>query len=391
MRIVPFILFLFLGLGPCYAEPLVVRQEIAVESGPFVFRHFHDWGPLKIEALFSDCAQRNHEKFFSNENDFSYVELRDSNGKVLFHSPSPAFTKLWISPDSRFFVGLSNIKLHNPYQLVIWDRNGRLVHREHISAEVAKVSWKERYYISSHCKEAKPFLNDRYFSHTDGMYLDYAFTAIQEKLPGEVWDYLSRYKVPHPYSEDFTEPDANHINWFDVEHSEPSLDRSKIDWTFSIRSPSGRKITIPLIDESMRNWLEQGFKDVATIESFESDRVGDSFKSMSLTKVIRDPKLIEEFRSVVFDGRLGKGFWISDDFGQSWWVLRDKDNRARIAFHCVGNEFPSCIHPHTPPDDVFPSAPGDEAPRGEPYVGMNNDLQVNMKRWRDFRDRIKLH
>jgi hypothetical protein len=47
----------------------------------------------------------------------------------------PALTHLWIAPDSRYVVGLSNLKLHNPYQLVVFTRSGRRVFEKRITAE----------------------------------------------------------------------------------------------------------------------------------------------------------------------------------------------------------------------------------------------------------------
>jgi hypothetical protein len=45
----------------------------------------------------------------------------------------PALTLLWISPDSRYVVGLSNVKLWNPYQLVVFSRAGRRVFERSIN------------------------------------------------------------------------------------------------------------------------------------------------------------------------------------------------------------------------------------------------------------------
>jgi hypothetical protein len=42
----------------------------------------------------------------------------------LFRVPVPALTYIWISPDSKYVVGLSNIKLWNPYQIVVYSRSG---------------------------------------------------------------------------------------------------------------------------------------------------------------------------------------------------------------------------------------------------------------------------
>ena len=109
-------MLLLLCAGRVHADFLIYDQkrEISVTNGDVVFRHAHDWGSKQVSKLFLDLPH--HEKFFTTANSFSFVEVRGSDGKILFRSPSPALTNLWISPDGQFFVGLSNIMLYNPYQ-----------------------------------------------------------------------------------------------------------------------------------------------------------------------------------------------------------------------------------------------------------------------------------
>ncbi|MEO5672104.1 MAG: hypothetical protein ABIR26_15545, partial [Ramlibacter sp.] len=89
-------------LVPCGAMADAVayrsRVDISATNDKTSFRHVHDWSSKKLDALFDDIA--NHDKFFSAANDFSWVEARDKGEQVIFRSPSPALTKLWISPDS---------------------------------------------------------------------------------------------------------------------------------------------------------------------------------------------------------------------------------------------------------------------------------------------------
>jgi hypothetical protein len=36
----------------------------------------------------------------------------------------PALTHIWISTDSKYVVGISNVMLRNPYQLVVFNKSG---------------------------------------------------------------------------------------------------------------------------------------------------------------------------------------------------------------------------------------------------------------------------
>src|SRR5689334_6303215 len=76
-----------------------VRQVTATRDG-LTFHHRHAWNSPKLSSLFLDLAH--HEKFLSTANDFAFVELLDGD-RVLFRSPAPALTYLWISPDAQYF------------------------------------------------------------------------------------------------------------------------------------------------------------------------------------------------------------------------------------------------------------------------------------------------
>ena len=218
-------------------------HEIAATNGNLTCRHVHNWESKKLDSLFSDLTH--HQRFFSAANDFSFVELRDGD-KVLFRSPSPALTHLWISPDSQFLVGLSRIKLYNPYQLVVWQRDGTLLHHEHISDEVAKLSPQQKRDFAKRFPKADKFLAGRYFTHDNKTYLDYSILGVPNAIGKGAWDYLYPLRVKHPYSDDFGESVTNIVEWFDREHPQPSIVGARAALGLSLRSPSGKQMIIPL-------------------------------------------------------------------------------------------------------------------------------------------------
>lgn len=159
------------------------RHEVVAEGGALRAFHRHDWDAAKRAAFTEEPAQA--KRFFSADNDFAYVELREIGGRLLFRKPSPALTYLWISPDAQFLIGLSALKYRNPWQLVVWRRDGTLVHRERIG-------------------------------------------------------------YGHAYSDDFTESITNSVLWFDHERPEPSVVQRDGRWMLLLRSPKGKPMTIPL-------------------------------------------------------------------------------------------------------------------------------------------------
>ena len=79
---------------------------------------------------------------FSADNDYSYLRLRDkATGAELFRRPVPALTHIWISPDSKYLVGISDVMLWNPYQLVVFSKSGdRLLERNMVGVNWPGVS-----------------------------------------------------------------------------------------------------------------------------------------------------------------------------------------------------------------------------------------------------------
>src|SRR5262249_39609153 len=79
---------------------------------------------------------------FTADNDYSYLMLRDKvTGAEIFRRPVPALTHLWISPHSKYVVGISHIMLWNPYQLVVFSRSGdRLLERDMVGVKWPGVS-----------------------------------------------------------------------------------------------------------------------------------------------------------------------------------------------------------------------------------------------------------
>ncbi|RBP36651.1 hypothetical protein DES53_11690 [Roseimicrobium gellanilyticum] len=218
-------------------------HEVTARKGTLTFRHVHNWNSPKLQPLFADL--NHHETFFSPANDFAHVEVRDGN-RVLFRSPSPGLTHLWISPDGQFFVGLSTIMLYNPYQLVVWQRDGTVLYRQHISHEVARLTPEQQRSFAKKFPKAEKFLSARYFTYGNGVYLDYSILGVPNEIGTRAWDYLTPFRVSHPYSDDFSESVTNYVGWFHEKSPRPGITRDDTGLTLSLRSPTGRQMTIPI-------------------------------------------------------------------------------------------------------------------------------------------------
>ena len=103
------------GIFDCGAENELLSAE-----------HHHDWSEATRAARW-DMISTTRNVFTSSNSYASLVVRNKQNDAQLFKVPTPALTHLWISNDSRFIVGISNIKLWNPVQVVVFNTKGTLV------------------------------------------------------------------------------------------------------------------------------------------------------------------------------------------------------------------------------------------------------------------------
>jgi len=100
--------------------------DLWAEVGTLRAEHHHDWSYVARDARWKMIFSTKNP--FSADNDYSYLRLRDNRtGAELLRRPVPALTHIWISPNSKYIVGISNVKLWNPYQLVVFSRSGNLL------------------------------------------------------------------------------------------------------------------------------------------------------------------------------------------------------------------------------------------------------------------------
>lgn len=238
------VLLLSAAVSLADAAPYSGRHELSVDGEGVTFRHVHDWDSKKIRGLYRDFSHP--DRFFSKENDFSSVEVEVTGGALLFRAPSPALTRLWISPDAQYFVGLSEIKYNNPYQLVVWRRDGSVLYREHLAESVARLSVDQRREFARRFPEAEEQLADRFFQGDGFRYVHYSQLGLPDDIGQEAWRFLWAQRAAHPYSNDFSESVTNFVFWFDSERPDLSLDRRVAGLLLSLRSPKGQRMNILL-------------------------------------------------------------------------------------------------------------------------------------------------
>ncbi|MCJ7483179.1 MAG: hypothetical protein MUO31_09465 [Thermodesulfovibrionales bacterium] len=206
--------------------------------------HGHNWSQETREKRWRMII--GDQNPFTRKNDYAYIEcVNNKTHDVLFKTPTPALTHLYISEDSRYIVGLSNIKLDNPVQLVLLDNSGKVVFYMSISSEEAKLSMSEyQAFESKFPKEARKLkANNQIFKIKDTLYLNYNVMPFGEK----VRMYLFNYLVPSHFSKNFSESETNFIDWYKTPDPEIRLryENGKVS-AISLLDPAGERCEIQI-------------------------------------------------------------------------------------------------------------------------------------------------
>jgi len=128
--------------------------------------------------------------------------------------PSPALSYLWVSPDGRYIVGMSDIQIHNPYQLVVFDETGTIRLREHVVQQKAAFTADELSAFWTKFPEAKRHLNSRVKTIGGKHYVDFLVMDMPRLLSKEAWDALFQKAAPNPEFPYVGEGVTNRVYWF---------------------------------------------------------------------------------------------------------------------------------------------------------------------------------
>lgn len=99
----------------------------------FVITHYHDYSYRKENERRNIFSYGPNAIFSDSLNSYSYIlAISKTSGDTLFKKPCPPLTKIVVSKDEKYIIGLSEIKLNNPYELVIFDTTGNLLYKRNI-------------------------------------------------------------------------------------------------------------------------------------------------------------------------------------------------------------------------------------------------------------------
>lgn len=108
---------------------------VLAESNKLSIFHYHDYTNRRHNELNNILKYGSNAIFNEQYNTYSYlIAINKITKDTLFKKPCPPLTKIIVSEDEKYIVGLSDIKLRNPYELVIFDTLGHLIYKRDIGA-----------------------------------------------------------------------------------------------------------------------------------------------------------------------------------------------------------------------------------------------------------------
>jgi hypothetical protein len=227
-------------------------KNILIENKDIRVLHHHDWSfdRERRKRIMSSWLGP-----FQPENIFAYVEcISQKTGQTIFKVPSPALTFLWISDDSEYIVGLSDIRLDNPVQLVVFDRSGRLLKKRRISSWEAELTREEyRQFVRQFPTAAASLASrDGIVIFHDEVFID-PLAWVSTVHPREAWEYIVKKRAASHFSLNFSESVMNWIFWY--RNDGPEI-RLRFDGKnlagISLLDPKGQRFEIPIVEEFCR-------------------------------------------------------------------------------------------------------------------------------------------
>ena len=218
--------------------------DLRAAGSDFVVIHHHDWSNPPAGSPWTTGTMP-RDLFRHPEPGFVAWYSRD--GRVLLRTlPSPPLTWLGVSPDSRYVIGLSDIKLRNPIQLVVYDRYGALLLERHIDPEVACLTPGRYRELLRAFPGQLESLRERVWTDRGVVYVDFLFMGAPTLLGQPLWNALYRNVCASPLSANFHGSVTNAIWWFDRQNPAPEvIEAEGKPIVLRLRDPKGRPFDVP--------------------------------------------------------------------------------------------------------------------------------------------------
>jgi hypothetical protein len=224
------------------------RVRISEENDEIIVNHYHDCSKNTDKKRYKMITT--HQNPFLSDNDYSYLEaIEKKSGKQLFKKPVPALNKIVIIEESKYIIGLSKIKLWNPFQLLIYDKYGNLVCKKHIAASESELTVSEYKEFEEKFPEVNNYIlfNNLILKKYDNIYIDFLCLGIPYRKEDGAFNFLFKREVCNHLSKNFRESVTNYIYWY--KEPDPKIKVIYVDKKFeavSLLDPKGERFEISI-------------------------------------------------------------------------------------------------------------------------------------------------
>jgi hypothetical protein len=216
--------------------------DLEARGDTFIVRHHHDWSGKTRDAR--DRMMATGRDPFTADNTYASLTWHGRSGDVVRKVPSPALNWLGVTADSRYVIGLSAIKLDNPYQLVVYDRDGGLLLKRHIGATVSCLTPQQFGLLRGRLAQAGALLEDRIWRGDGRVYVDY--DSLSPREHAGLWNALHPHDCQSPFSAAISESVTNSVHWYDEKDPAPAvLEEGGVPTGVRLRDPEGRPFRVP--------------------------------------------------------------------------------------------------------------------------------------------------
>lgn len=199
-----------------------LKKTIIVESQNLIIVHYHDWSDISLEKRYEMMVTDQNP--FTSKNDYAYLAcINKSTLDTIFKKPCGVLEIIQISKDENYIVGITKIKIDNPYQLVVFTSTGELIEKRHISSNEARLTSKEFNNFKVQFPQQYEYLKsiDRIYYIEKQYFIDYQSIDFPRRL-GEAWQFLSKFRSSNHLSKYFSESVTNYVFWYNK--VDPKLD-----------------------------------------------------------------------------------------------------------------------------------------------------------------------
>jgi hypothetical protein len=202
-----------LMVNNCYADRFAYQDstEIKIENENHLIIHKHNWRIRWIQVK-NESLKTSTDSMISS----SIYCINKNTGDTMFKYPSPAFTYLKFDNNSNYIIACTSINVMNPYQLCIYDINGNIIKKRHISKLEAKLNTTEyEIFKNKFTNEFNELDKCRLIYKIDTCYyIDYI--AIENDTLAE---YLYCFKTKNHISPNISGSVSNYIYWYKNERA----------------------------------------------------------------------------------------------------------------------------------------------------------------------------